>query len=117
MKMLITMCKSKIQGAIITAKELNYGGSITIAEELLNAADILPNEKVQVVNFNNGIRFETYVILGRENSGICLNGPAARLGEIGDKIIIISYGSFEKEELTDFKPKIIYVNEQNRIKN
>ncbi|MCD6094025.1 MAG: aspartate 1-decarboxylase [Candidatus Omnitrophica bacterium] len=115
--MLITMCKSKIQGAIITDKKLDYGASITIAEELLKAANILPNERVQVVNFNNGARFETYVILGKENSGICLNGPAARLGEIGDKIIIISYGLFEERELTNFKPRIIYLNEQNRIKD
>lgn len=113
--MFISVCKSKIHGAIITAKELNYGGSITIADELLKSADILPNEKVQVVNFNNGTRFETYVILGKQNSGICLNGPAARLGEIGDKIIILSYALFEKKELVNFKPKIVHLDEQNRI--
>ncbi|MCK4859435.1 MAG: aspartate 1-decarboxylase [Candidatus Omnitrophica bacterium] len=113
--MLITFCKSKIQGVRITAKELDYEGSITIAKELLKAADILPNEKVQVVNFNNGMRLETYVILGQENSGVCLNGPAARLGEIKDKIIIISYALFDKKEIVDFKPKIVYVDAENKI--
>ena len=113
--MFINVCKSKIQGAIVNEKKLNYAGSITIAQELLKAADILPNEKVQVLNFNNGKRFETYVILGKENTGICLNGPAARLGEVGDKLIIISYGLFKKDELIDFKPKIIYLDKQNKI--
>ncbi|RKY38770.1 MAG: aspartate 1-decarboxylase [Candidatus Omnitrophota bacterium] len=113
--MLITLCKSKIQGAVVVEKVLYYEGSITIAQELLEAADILPNERVQVVNFNNGKRFETYVILGRRSSGICLNGPASRLGEVGDRLIIISYGLLEKEEAKRFKPRIVYVNEKNEI--
>jgi aspartate 1-decarboxylase len=102
------MCKSKIHGATVTQAELYYEGSITIDESLLEIADILPFEKVQVVNLNNGARFETYAIPGERNSGvICLNGPAARLGAVGDQIIIISYAQYPEELAQNHKPKVL----------
>jgi aspartate 1-decarboxylase len=114
--MLVTICKSKIHRATITGADLDYEGSITIDKRLLDETDILPNEKVQVVNLNNGARFETYVFVGDENSGtICLNGPAARLGQVGDLVIIISYGHLEFEEAKKYQPKVVYVDKQNRI--
>ena len=114
--MLITICKSKIHRAKVTEANLDYEGSITIDKRLLDAANILPNEKVQVVNLNNGARFETYVIVGEENSGtICLNGPAARLGQVGDLVIIISYCQLEFEEAKKYQPRVIYVDKENRI--
>ena len=114
--MLITICKSKIHRAKITEANLDYEGSITIDKKLLDEANILANEKVQVVNLNNGARFETYVIVGEENSGtICLNGPAARLGQVGDLLIIISYGHLEFEEAKKYQPRVIYVDNENRI--
>lgn len=110
-----TMMKSKIHRAVVTEANLQYVGSITIDKALLKAADILPNEKVQVVNNNNGARLETYVIPGDENSGvICLNGAAARLVQVGDEIIIISYGIFTNEAARDYQPKVVFVDEQNR---
>jgi len=114
--MLITICKSKIHRATITEADLNYEGSITIDKKLLDEANILPNEKVQVVNLNNGARFETYVFVGEENSGtICLNGPTARLGQVGDLLIVISYCHLEFEEAKKYQPKVIYVDKENRI--
>jgi len=114
--MLVTICKSKIHRAIVTEADLNYEGSITIDRKLMDAADILPNEKVQVLNLNNGSRFETYVLVAEANSGtICLNGPAARLGEVGDLLIIVSYCELEFEEAKKYKPKVIYVDQKNKI--
>ncbi|MGM0667956.1 MAG: aspartate 1-decarboxylase, partial [Bacteroidota bacterium] len=101
--------KSKIHKVKITEANLQYVGSITIDEDLMEAADILENEKVQVVNLNNGERLETYVIKGERASGsICLNGPAARKAAVGDVIIIISYASIEYEEAKAFKPRLIF---------
>jgi aspartate 1-decarboxylase len=114
--MLVTICKSKIHRIKVTEADLNYEGSITIDKSLLDKANILPQEKVQVVNLNNGARFETYVLVGEENSGtICLNGPAARLGQVGDLLIVISYCHLEFEEAKKFQPKVIYVDKENRI--
>jgi len=111
------MCKSKIHGATVTQAELYYEGSITIDESLLEIADILPFEKVQVVNLNNGARFETYAIPGERNSGvICLNGPAARLGAVGDQIIIISYAQYPEELAQNHKPKVLILDKDNKIK-
>jgi aspartate 1-decarboxylase len=111
------MCKSKIHGATVTQAELYYEGSITIDESLLEIADILPFEKVQVVNLNNGARFETYAIPGERNSGvICLNGPAARLGAVGDQIIIISYAQYLEELAQNHKPKVLILDKDNKIK-
>ena len=111
-----TMCKSKIHRATVTDANLNYEGSITIDEELMEQADILPYERVQVVNNHNGARLETYVIRGESGSGIiCLNGAAARLVQPGDVIIIISYALYPPEELRDFQPKIVFVDEKNKV--
>ena len=114
--MLITMMKSKIHRASITQAHLEYEGSLTVDEELLEKANILVNEKVQVVNLNNGNRFETYIIKGKKGSKIiCLNGPAARKGQIGDKIIIISYAMMSEQEAKNLKPKIVLVDHKNNI--
>ena len=114
--MLLTLMKSKIHRAKVTDANLNYVGSITIDEELMDRADILVNEKVQIVNNNNGNRFETYVIPGERGSGtICLNGAAARLVHPGDIVIIISYGIFEKNEAKAFKPRILFLNGENKV--
>lgn len=111
-----TMMKSKIHRARVTEADLNYVGSITIDADLLDEVDILPNEKVQIVNNNNGARFETYVIPGKRGSGvICVNGAAARLVEEGDVIIIIAYALVNDEELHDFRSKIAIMNEHNEI--
>lgn len=111
-----TMFKSKIHRATVTEANLNYVGSITIDSLLMEAADLLPNEKVQVVNNNNGARLETYVIEGEPGSGvICLNGAAARLVQPGDSVIIISYAMVTDEEARTLKPKVVYVNERNQI--
>jgi aspartate 1-decarboxylase len=100
----------------VTDANLNYEGSITIDQTLLKKADIIPYEMVQVVNINNGARFETYVIPGKANSGIiCLNGPAARLGEAGDILIVISYAWMGKKEAFRFKPKVVYVDKNNKL--
>ncbi|MEK7812657.1 MAG: aspartate 1-decarboxylase [Candidatus Desantisbacteria bacterium] len=109
-----TMCKSKIHRVTITDANLYYTGSITIDEALMEAADILPGERVQIVNLNNGTRVETYVLEGVRNSGcICLNGAAARWGMAGDIVIIISYAMLEDKEAREFVPKVIFVNERN----
>ncbi|NLB17735.1 MAG: aspartate 1-decarboxylase [Syntrophomonadaceae bacterium] len=111
-----TMFKSKIHRAIVTQANLNYMGSITIDAALMEAADILPNEKVQVVNNNNGARFETYVIEGARDSGtICLNGAAARLVQPGDSVILITYAVMSNEECRNYKPTLVFVDEKNRI--
>jgi len=111
-----TMCKSKIHRATVTDANLNYVGSITIDEELMEKADIFPYEKVQVVNNNNGERLETYAIKGERGSGeICLNGAAARLVQPGDIIIIISYGQYSVEALETYAPTVVFVNEDNKI--
>ena len=110
------MFRSKIHRATVTMAELYYEGSITIDEDLLKAADILPHEKVQVVNLNNGSRLDTYTLLGPAGSGmICLNGPAARLGAIGDEIIIIAYSQMSEEEARKHNPKIVLVDKKNKV--
>jgi aspartate 1-decarboxylase len=111
-----TMCKSKVHRAVLTGADLHYEGSLTLDLALMEAADILPFEKVQVVNVNNGSRLETYVIEGERNSGtIQLNGAAARLGAAGDHVIVISYADYEESELENFTPKLVFVDEKNRI--
>lgn len=114
--MLRMMCKSKIHRAVVTEANLKYNGSITIDSRLMEEADILPGEIVMVVNLNTGARFETYVIEGKTNSGVIgLNGGAARLGQVGDELIIISYGFLNESEIKKFKPKFIQVNNKNKI--
>ncbi|HTI13626.1 MAG TPA: aspartate 1-decarboxylase [Dictyobacter sp.] len=114
--MLRTMCKGKIHRATVTQANLNYVGSITIDQDLLDAANIYPYERVQVVNINNGARLETYTIAGARGSGvICLNGAAARMTAEGDKVIIISYAEFNEEEVRALVPQIVFVDEENRM--
>jgi aspartate 1-decarboxylase len=114
--MRIDVLKSKIHRVTITQAELHYVGSITIDEDLMDAANLIEGEKVQVVNINNGERIETYVIKGERNSGIiCLNGPAARKGMVGDVVIVISYASIEFEEAKKFKPTVIFPKEGNKL--
>jgi len=114
--MLIEVLKSKIHRVKISQAELHYVGSVTIDEDLMDAANIVENEKVQIVNINNGERIETYVIKGDRGSGeICLNGPAARKAQVGDIIIIISYAAMTPEEASAFKPIIIFPDDNNRI--
>lgn len=116
--MFIEMCYSKIGKATVTDANLHYEGSITIDDVLIKAAGLIPGQKVHVLNVNNGERFETYVIQGKAKSGsICLNGPAARLGVIGDKVVILSYVLADKKEAESIKTKIINVDEYNKIKN
>ena len=111
-----TMLKSKIHRATVTEACLQYVGSITIDQDLLDAADIWVNEKVQVVNNNNGSRLETYAIPGERGSGVvCLNGAAARLVQPGDTVIIISYGTFDAAEARDYQPRLVFVDDANRI--
>jgi aspartate 1-decarboxylase len=115
--MLRTMCKSKIRGAVITGTKLHYEGSIGIDREIMDAAEILQWERVQVVNLNNGARLETYVIEEKAGSGaICLKGPAARLGQVGDEVIIISYVSMNEEEARKLQPKVISLKTKNRLR-
>jgi aspartate 1-decarboxylase len=110
-----TMMKSKIHRATITEANLDYVGSITIDRDLMDAADLLPNEKVQVVDNDNGARLETYVIEGPRGSGvICLNGAAARLVHVGDTIIIISYADLEDAEARRWEPTVVFVDADNR---
>ena len=110
-----TMMKSKIHRATVTEANLNYVGSITIDEDLMELADIWANEKVQIVNNNNGARLETYVITGPRGSGvICLNGAAARLVQPGDNVIIISYGMMTEEEARSYKPKVVLLDASNK---
>ncbi|EMY71612.1 aspartate 1-decarboxylase [Leptospira vanthielii] len=116
--MIITVCKGKIHRAVVTEAELHYEGSLTVDQDLMDLAGMKPYEQVSVVNVNNGARFETYLIVGERGSGtICLNGAAARLGMKGDKVIIITYGQVVEKELpTDYKPKVVFVDENNRPK-
>jgi aspartate 1-decarboxylase len=112
----IEILKSKIHRARITQAELHYVGSITIDEDLMDAANLVEGEKVTVVNINNGERLETYVIKGDRGSGmVCLNGPAARKAMVGDIVIIISYGSVELEEARTFKPWVIFPTPDNKL--
>lgn len=112
----IEVLKSKIHRARVTQAELHYVGSITIDEDLLEAANLLEGEKVQIVNVNNGERIETYTIKGDRGSGmVCLNGPAARRVQVGDIIIIISYASMDFEEAKTFKPSIIFPDNDNKL--
>lgn len=113
--MLIEMMKSKLHCVQVTEANLNYMGSITIDEDLMDAADLLPGQKVQVVDNNNGERFETYVIKGERGSGcVCLNGAAARKVQVGDTCIIIAYAMMDYEEAKTFQPKVLFP-ENNRI--
>ncbi len=110
------MLRSKIHRATVTEANLEYDGSLTVDEELLNAAGILPYEQVMVSNMNNGERFETYVIPGGRGSGIiCLNGPTAHKGLVGDRIVIFCYEYYSEQELKRFTPKIVRVDEKNKI--
>ncbi len=114
--MYITMLKSKIHRATVTQAELNYVGSITIDKALMDASGIIEYEKVQVVDIDNGNRLETYVIKGEENSGcICLNGAAAKLVQIGDKVIIMAYAQMQPNEIESHQPKVVFVNDRNEI--
>ena len=112
----IEIVKSKLHNVAVTDANLNYIGSITIDEDLLEAANMIPNEKVQIVNNNNGERFETYIIKGRRGSGeICLNGAAARKVAVGDIVIIISYASMEFEEAKQYQPIFVFPGEGNKL--
>lgn len=114
--MLRIMCKSKIHKARITRTELHYQGSIGIDKKILEASNIYPNEIVQVLNLNNGSRFETYVVEEEENKGdVALYGPAARIGQIGDAVIIISKVFAEAKEIQNLKTKVVYLDEKNKI--
>ncbi len=114
--MIIEILKSKIHRVKVTQAELNYVGSITIDEDLLDAAHIIPNEKVQIVNNNNGERFETYAIKGERGTGtICLNGATARKVQVGDILIIMSYGSLPMEEAKAYQPILIFPDDNNRL--
>ncbi|OPB93319.1 aspartate 1-decarboxylase [Elizabethkingia ursingii] len=114
--MLIEVFKSKIHRVKVTESDLNYIGSITIDEDLIDAAGLVVGERVYIVNVNNGERFDTYVIKGKRNSGeICLNGPAARKVHKGDVIIIIAYAQMTPEEAQTFQPRIVFPNEETNL--
>jgi aspartate 1-decarboxylase len=114
--MQIEILKSKIHRATITEANLNYVGSLTLDEGLMEAANLIENEKIQIVNVNNGSRIETYLIKGKKGSGVCcLNGPAARHGAVGDIIIIISYATMDFEAAKTFKPQIVFPKESNLL--
>ncbi len=113
-----TMLKSKIHRATVTAADLHYVGSLTVDPDLLEAADILGNEKIHVVNVDNGARFETYTIAGRRGSGeLQVNGAAARLVHRGDTVIVISYAQYDPKELSSYEPRVVHVNQSNEIVN
>ena len=115
--MIRVLMKSKIHGATVTEANLRYTGSITIDKELLKVTDICPFERVQIVNLNNGSRVETYVLEGAPGSGtICMNGAAARWAEVGDKVIIISYALLTNQEMKKHRPKVLFVDDKNRMK-
>jgi aspartate 1-decarboxylase len=112
----IEILKSKVHRLVITESNLNYIGSLTLDEDLMEATNLIANEKVQVVNINNGARIETYLIPGKRKSGICcLNGPAARSGAVGDIVIVISYARMDFEEAKKFKPWVVFPKEGNRL--
>ncbi|MFZ3578145.1 aspartate 1-decarboxylase [Virgibacillus sp. DJP39] len=111
-----TMMKAKIHRARVTEANLNYVGSITIDQDIIDKVGILPHEQVQIVNNNNGARLETYVIAGERGSGVvCLNGAAARLVQPGDTVIIVTYAILSDEELVSFKPKVALMNQDNKV--
>ncbi|KKM08935.1 hypothetical protein SY88_20945 [Clostridiales bacterium PH28_bin88] len=115
--MLITLFKSKIHRATVTETNLNYEGSITIDAALMEAAAIRPYERVQVVNNHNGMVFETYAVPGKKNSGtICLNGAAARMGQAGDTVILLTYAMVDDEEIKNWHPTVIHVDQHNLIR-
>lgn len=112
---LLTLCKSKIYEATVTETKLHYEGSITIDEKLMQKAGILPYEKVQVLNLNSGSRLETFAIKGKKDSGVvCLNGAAAKLNNVGDKVLIIAYVAADEKEANKIKPKLVKVDKKNR---
>ena len=112
----IEILKSKVHRAVVTEANLNYVGSLTLDEALMEAANLIENEKVQVVNVNNGSRLETYLIKGKRGSGVCcLNGPAARLGAVGDVVIVISYARMDFEKAKTFKPSLVFPKEGNKL--
>lgn len=114
--MMRTVLKSKIHCATITATELDYSGSLTLDPDLMAAADLVRGERVLVVNFNNGARFETYIIVGEKGSGtVCLNGPAARLGMTGDLVTVMSFAVVDDAEVHHLKSKTVHVDEHNRV--
>jgi len=114
--MFVTMMKGKIHRARVTEANLNYVGSITIDEDIIEAVGMLPNEKVQIVNNNNGARLETYIIPGERGSGVvCLNGAAARLVQEGDVVIIVAYAMMSEEEAKQYTPRVAIMNERNTI--
>jgi aspartate 1-decarboxylase len=114
--MLIEVLKSKIHRVKVTQAELHYVGSVTIDEDLLDAANMVENEKVTIVNINNGERFETYIIKGERGTGtICLNGPAARKVQVGDVVIIFSYGQIEFSQAREHKPTLVFPDQHNRL--
>jgi aspartate 1-decarboxylase len=114
--MQLTMLKSKLHRAVVTEANLDYVGSITIDQNLMEAANLLEYEKVQVADINNGARFETYVIKGKRNGGqVCLNGAAAHCANIGDKIIIMAYAQMDAREAAGFKPAVVILNGGNKI--
>ena len=115
--MQLSLLKSKIHRAVVTEAELNYVGSITIDEDLMDSANILEYEKIQVVDVNNGSRLETYVIAGKRGSGVvCLNGAAARYVQPGDRVILMTYCQMEEHEVKNHKPTVVFVDENNAIK-
>jgi len=109
------MCRAKIHRARVVGTDLNYQGSITIAEELLEASGIIPGEVVQVININSGTRFETYAIKGKKGCGVALNGGAARMGEVGDPLIILSHAIVDEKEAAALKMRVVSLDENNRI--
>lgn len=114
--MIIEVLKSKIHRAKITQTELHYVGSITLDEDLMDAANMIAGEKVQIVNVNNGERFETYIIKGERGSGaVCLNGPAARKAQVGDIVIVISYAQMDFEEAKSYTATVAYPDENNKV--
>lgn len=109
------LCKSKIHGATVTEANLYYEGSLTLDRHLIEAADLVPYERIQVVNINNGARLETYVLPGEHGSGtVSLNGAAARLGSVGDRVILISYAQYEESEVAGHEPRVVFVDGDNR---
>ena len=113
-----TMLKSKIHGARVTLADLNYVGSITIDNDLLEATDILPNEKVLIVNLENGARFDTYAFEGAAGSGVMgLNGGTARHCQVGDRILIMAFGQYEESEVAGHHPRVVFTNERNQIES
>src|SRR5690242_8728746 len=115
-RMDIEVLKSKVHRAVITEANLNYVGSLTLDEDLMDAANMIEHEKVQIVNVNNGSRIETYIIKGKRGSGVCcLNGPAARQGAVGDIVIVISYARMDFEKAKSFKPTVVFPNASNKL--